>query len=547
MANKLNRAIFAGSINKYGFQYQHWYLTLQKIFDRVVVFDYHWIDICYGQKIMNQKFLEVIKRDKPEYVFLPSVNDFYFDTLLSIKKISPSTKVIMSFGDDDVQFDNFSRYIMLFVDYGLLYQQRYIKKYVKEGFENIFYINGLNTDFFRPLNLKKIYDVTFIGGPSSTKSLRYNYIKFLKDRGVKIRLFGSGWDKYSEFKDIYGGPLESGEMVRVLNQSKINLCFSLNANGIPHIKGKFYEGSSCKTFVLTEFCKDYLDKFRDGKDIVTFKNKEDLLKKIDYYLKNSGEREKITNNSYKKIIRYFNFERQLKNIFKKTSKQRGSQKKLPKINKKSILLSREDLNKDIVSLKTILEPYDYIYFRRGNCKNSEYRVYLQSYALEKTRKPISCCNYTVNKKYLGDYLYFFTEMAIKNLPKKGFSSFLNINQLMVTKDFFLKNLEKFKRAYQGDIKFITEKNTAFMFFPLIKIDDFNSTNYEKMKNAFIFKFPYQLYSLKYRRKIFSSPYLPALLLEILKGNLFILKTLLEILKDKSRLKQLKIYESIDKK
>jgi len=67
------------------------------------------------------------------------------------------------------------------------------------------------------------------------------------------------------------------------------------------MKGKFFEGSSCKTFVLTGYCDEYPRLLKEGKEIIMYQDREDLLEKINYYLKHEKEREKIANITYKKI------------------------------------------------------------------------------------------------------------------------------------------------------------------------------------------------------------------------------------------------------
>ncbi|GAG51348.1 unnamed protein product, partial [marine sediment metagenome] len=224
------------------------------------------------------------------------------------------------------------------------------------------------------------------------------------------KLFGSGWSKYHEFKNIYGGVLSPKELREVINQSKISLCFSKNNYGKPHIIGKFSEVGACKTFVLTEYCEDYLDLFEEGKEIIMFKTKEELLEKIKYYLKNEKEREKIAEATYKKIINNYSLNIQLKKIFKEISKNNNFyHKELPKLNKKIIILSKKDLFLNSDELKNKLEKYDYISFSEGKHQNLKYKKYLQSYSLEKSGKSISCCDYFVYSKILGDYLSFFTD------------------------------------------------------------------------------------------------------------------------------------------
>lgn len=548
LAIKAKKILFTMSTSKYLSPYLVWSFPLKRLFKQIIFFDTHLNKIRYGKKIMNTKFIEFVKREKPDYILMSfGADEFYLDTFLKLRVVSPKTKIFGSFADDDMQFEQYSRYIMLFLDYGLIHQNNYISKYKKDGINDVFdVIGGLDNKFFRPLNLEKKYDITFIGLPLSDKSLRYEYIKFLKNKGVKIKLFGWAWDKYPEFKDIYSGPLESKEMIKILNQSKINLCFSRNVYGEPHLKGKVFEGGACKTFVLTEYCKDYLELFKEGKEIIMFKGEDDLLKKIDYYLKNEKEREKIANLAYKKIMEKYNLEEQLKNIFKEISKKEKKHRELPKLNKKVFSFSKKDFNRNKNELANLLNKYDYVTFVRKNCENLKYKEFLQVYSLMKTNKPISCCNYYVHRKNLGDYLYFCTKKAFRDLDKEDFISFLDLSQILVTKKFFLDNLEQFKESFYGKIDFLNTGNTAFVGFPLVRIKKIPRKKYSVMKKAFIFEFFHQLYSLYYTKKIFYKPYIPSLLLEALSGKFFIFSYLFDAVKDKSRLKRLRIYQDSSK-
>ena len=101
--------------------------------------------------------------------------------------------------------------------------------------------------------MHKIYDVTFIGAPLKD---RYDYIKYLLDNGVNIKLFGGSWENYHDLKDIYMGFLTPEEYIKTINQSKINLNFSKTffPNGdLGAIKGRPIEVFSCNSFLLNEF------------------------------------------------------------------------------------------------------------------------------------------------------------------------------------------------------------------------------------------------------------------------------------------------------
>src|SRR3989338_10483603 len=103
-----------------------------------------------------------------------------------------------------------------------------------------------------------------------------------------------------------------------MNQSKINLCFSQNFFSSPHVLERSLAVNACNAFALTEYVEGYFPKFTEGKDFATFKNEEELLQKINYYLKNEKEREQIAQRAYKKVTQNFSNDKMLGDSFKFT-------------------------------------------------------------------------------------------------------------------------------------------------------------------------------------------------------------------------------------
>ena len=83
---------------------------------------------------MNQRFLEVIQREKPDYLFVQLIYDeFLIETLSRIRSIAPDCKVINFCGDDDSLFFNYSVLFLDYINYYFITQPAYIRNYEKYG------------------------------------------------------------------------------------------------------------------------------------------------------------------------------------------------------------------------------------------------------------------------------------------------------------------------------------------------------------------------------------------------------------------------------
>jgi len=100
----------------------------------------------------------------------------------------------------------------------------------------------------------------------------------------------------------------------IFHNSKINLNITLRSipSGIPL---RCMEILSCGGFLLTNYQADFLRHFIPGKDFVYFDGENDMLQKIDYYLKHETERCEIADSGYDKVLRYHSFEIIFEQIF----------------------------------------------------------------------------------------------------------------------------------------------------------------------------------------------------------------------------------------
>jgi len=320
------------------------YLTFRKIFPSLKTFDSKRFYFQLGKDSMNEKFLDYLKGKTFDLIiFLMDEEEFYPETVLKAREIQPLTKTLFVISDDDLRFSNYSRYYSVLFDYTFT-SQYFIKEYKKDGIKDVSFILEYNTNKLSPLNLEKKYNVTFIGRP---KADRAKIIKYLIDNGIQVYIFGPDWHKYPELWNYYKFPLNQENYARITNQTKINLCLTkaglveekkdLNITGrkFGRINGRLFEIALCNSFQLVQFFPEAKGLFRENREIVFFYSKEELLKKIKYYLSHEKEREKIAENAYKKVIKDYNREKQLIKIFNKIFSKKRKEIKIPEIKRKN--------------------------------------------------------------------------------------------------------------------------------------------------------------------------------------------------------------------
>ena len=372
---------------------------------------------------------------------------------------------------------------------------------------------------------------------------RYDYIKFLKESGVNIRLFGLGWEKYDDLKSIYGGFLNTKDLIEVYNKTKINLNFSKGA--LPgskkgQLKGRILEIPASQNFILIEEFPSLKYIYPNYYKKICFKDKNELLKKIEYFLKNEEERENIAKGLRKQVIDNYSWESQIESIFTKIAfgDKKLIRKDFPRSGKRIVILSESDLKLDFLELNKKIKEFDYIMLNSNDSVSLKWRNYIQSYSLEKSGKDISCCDYYVSNKILGDYLLFTAKKAFYNIPRKDFNEMLTIGQIMVKKDFFLRNIDKFK---DKKIDFVNENNTIFVSIPLIKLNNIKyKSEYNIMSKAFKAKFIDNIYSLIYQKKIIYNGYIYKLVAHsLLYGENFVLFHLYKSILNKENFNKIK--------
>lgn len=152
--------------------------------------------------------------------------------------------------------------------------------YLAEGCRPIYMPEGFDSLRFRPMAEAKTIPVSFIG---AAYGFRPTAIKFLKQHGIDVRSYGPGWEN---------GGVWGDEQVRVINRSTINLGFGGigYSEDLTNVKTRDFEipGAGGGLYI-TSFNSDLAQHFDIGREIVCYRNRDEMLEQIRYFLDRPAE------------------------------------------------------------------------------------------------------------------------------------------------------------------------------------------------------------------------------------------------------------------
>jgi len=223
------------------------------------------------------------------------------ETLIYIKKISPSAKIISYSPDNMVlrhnQSKNFLECIALY-DVHFTTKSYILEDLRKLGAMRVEYTNKhYEKTFHYPRELTNEDqrrlggDVGFIG---AWEKERCESILYLASKGIKVKVFGDGkWNDYKGIENLEILPgIFSDDYSKALQAFKISLCFLRKMN-FDQQTSRSMEIPACGGFMLAERTSEHLALFEEGKEAEYFSTNEELYKKCLHYLAHDEERKNI--------------------------------------------------------------------------------------------------------------------------------------------------------------------------------------------------------------------------------------------------------------
>jgi len=281
------------------------YQPLQKIFTRVVLYDYLKQMVEVGIKEVNKEIIEIVRKEHPKYVLWLAFGEYYeiqestFDVIRQ-----EGVKIVGWFFDDGVRFNYYSKWWIPHLDYFITDDLEAVPKYKRLGSYAVHAIatgNSVERDWS---SVEEKYDVSFVG---SLRADREQYLEILKNKGILVNLFGMAVERFVSYE----------EMIDIFGTSKINLNFSKTYQYMKFgIKARIFEVCLAGGFLLTEYVPGIERFFEINKEIVCFRNPEEMVDKITYYLSHDEERRAIAQDGWRKAINEYTAFHMISRVFK---------------------------------------------------------------------------------------------------------------------------------------------------------------------------------------------------------------------------------------
>lgn len=193
-------------------------------------------------------------------------------------------------------------------------------------FVPLFRKNGVKSEYlkiaFEPSILKevgkqnRVYETVFIGSFSYHHKRGTHILEDVSSQ-LPVDFWGIKPLIMSPFSSItrhFHGSVWGLEMYKILAQSKIVINRHISAAQDNANNMRLYESTGLGAMLITDAKKNLNDLFKIGKEVIAYNSNEDLVEKINYYLKHNEEREKIAQAGQMRTLREHNYQHRMQEL-----------------------------------------------------------------------------------------------------------------------------------------------------------------------------------------------------------------------------------------
>lgn len=256
---------------------------------------------CY--KILKAQ----VKYYKPEILYIQDIGAVKDRFLLEIK---PDVKLIVGQIASPIPKNrNLKVYDLIFTSF-----PHFVKKFRDMGVDSEYLRTAFEPSILDRIgnsNSGRQYNCSFIGGLTKLHTSRIKLLEKLASES-NIDFWGYGVEtlsKNSSIKSKYHSEAWGIDMYRTLTQSKITVNIHIDVAENYANNMRLYESTGCGAMLITDYKDNLNELFEIGKEVVAYRNLEELVGLIKYYGTHDSERQIIAKAGQRRTLTehtYFN-------------------------------------------------------------------------------------------------------------------------------------------------------------------------------------------------------------------------------------------------
>lgn len=288
----------------------------------VICFDYRTADRLVGMIEANEKLNRLAIDNKVDFIHLGKGESILGASIKRLKAALPGVKIIHFYGDYRPTPPPWVIDLGRNVDVTLIQgkDEGLRGNYHQAGCHRVEFLNcGTDPEIFFPQQIDKEYDVVFMANYSKPDKFewmqgRLNLVKTIAANEFNVHIFGTGWGKLGQTRNITLHPFVAGEAFAT-ECSKAKLALAYGTNKVRGYTSwpRLLNSMASETMVLTRYFPGLEDIFENTYDLQWFVG-EDVIGLIDYYLSNDEEREKIAQAGRTQVLKSHTWDKRIEKI-----------------------------------------------------------------------------------------------------------------------------------------------------------------------------------------------------------------------------------------
>lgn len=250
---------------------------------------------------LNEKLLETVETFRPDVMLTVHMEyEIWLETLEIIRARGDVATISWS-ADDSWKYREVSRFIGRAYHAMTTTYDYVVPRYHADGIGNVLLTQwAVGSEWLNlPLPAGECrYPVSFVGAAHGD---RRKVVAKLRKSGIEVVCFGHGWPN---------GPVSTDRIPAIMRESVVSLNFT-NSRGEAQIKARTFEVPGAGGFLLTGHAEGIERFYRPGAEIAVFRDIDELVHKVRYYLAHPDERDAMARAGHARTRRDHTYEQRM--------------------------------------------------------------------------------------------------------------------------------------------------------------------------------------------------------------------------------------------